>query len=611
MKKTTTALFILVTGLLGMQALALSPSPAPLNSKSVAPEIQISDPSQSGALAKTLSSCSDPTNLAGSAVSQTGVSLSWDSTGTGANSFDVEYGPLGYTAGSGTQTSVNGASTTLTGLPVNLCQDFYVRSVCGPNDTGAWVGPVNVCPAKSLCDSMDQYDSGLIAPQSSLIYGWYGGNGGSVDISTAQASSGSQSMYIPGDGTSDVVAWFDTIDSGLWKFAFDIYVPSGTEAYYNFQRNYSHGDPNITNVWAFDVNFLSGGTATVDGGSFGSTNVASFSYNPGQWNTLEHIIDFDNDSVYIQINGNPTNAGWTYSFNNNTLPVQCNGINFFSNPNLVNPDYYVDNLCISPYTFTCDPPSSLDTASVGCETAQLTWDEGRNSQIEYGPVGFNLGAGTTLSASSPHTLSGLSPGNSYEFYVFNICRGDTSAISGPFSFTTPTGPLAAAFTANFGQATNSDQPVTFDASSSLGANSYIWNFGDGFVGNGSNPTHTYTSNGSYVVQLEIEGPCGKDTITDTLVVDAINLSEYQLNRNLSVYPSPAQDFVNVEFPLNDGEGVHLRLTDLQGREIISRQVQDASGQFSHRLNVQELASGVYLLEITIGSKTARRKINLH
>lgn len=610
MKKTTT-LITLVFGLLGLQGHAYSPSKSPGASQETARKSFDSEPSQVRSAKKGLSACYDPTNLAGSPVSQTGVNITWDSTGTGANSFDLEYGQLGFSAGSGTRSSVNGETTTISGLPPNLCQDFYVRSVCGPNDTGTWVGPVTVCPQRSNCDSIDQYGSGLIAPQSSLIVGWYGGNGGSVDISTTQASSGTQSMYVPGDGTSDVVAWFDTIDSGLWKFALDIYVPSGTEAYYNFQRNYSHGDPNITNVWAFDVNFLSNGTATIDGGSYGSNGVASFTYNTGQWNTVEHIIDFDNDSVYIQINGNPTNAGWTYSFNNNTVPVQCNGINFYSNPNLVNPDYYIDNLCITPYTFTCDPPTSLDTASVGCKSAQLTWNEGSNSQIEYGPTGFTFGSGTSLSASSPHTLSGLSPGTAYEFYVYNICRGDTSTISGPFSFTTPTGPLAAAFTANYGQATGSGQAITFDASSSLGANSYIWDFGDGFVGNGQNPTHTYTNNGSYVVELEIAGACGQDTITDTLVIDAISLSEHQLNRNLSVYPTPAQNFVNVEFALNDGEGVLLRLTDLQGREIISRRVKDASGQFSHRFNVEDLSSGIYMLEITVGHRTARRKINLH
>jgi PKD repeat protein len=55
------------------------------------------------------------------------------------------------------------------------------------------------------------------------------------------------------------------------------------------------------------------------------------------------------------------------------------------------------------------------------------------------------------------------------------------------------------------------QPVGFDATQSsdpLGIEAYSWNFGDGSVGTGANPSHTYAVGGAYQVTLTVTGKDG-------------------------------------------------------------------------------------------------------
>jgi gliding motility-associated-like protein len=74
--------------------------------------------------------------------------------------------------------------------------------------------------------------------------------------------------------------------------------------------------------------------------------------------------------------------------------------------------------------------------------------------------------------------------------------------------------------AKFTSTNNTDCKVplttTFDASTSTGVagNSYAWDFGDGQVGTGINPSHTYTNFGNYTVRLTITDANGcRNTMT--------------------------------------------------------------------------------------------------
>jgi PKD repeat protein len=62
-----------------------------------------------------------------------------------------------------------------------------------------------------------------------------------------------------------------------------------------------------------------------------------------------------------------------------------------------------------------------------------------------------------------------------------------------------------------------DYSATF-TSTSQGVDNLVWNFGDGNMDEGAMVTHTYAAAGNYEVSLMGTGPCGSETITQTIMV---------------------------------------------------------------------------------------------
>jgi len=61
---------------------------------------------------------------------------------------------------------------------------------------------------------------------------------------------------------------------------------------------------------------------------------------------------------------------------------------------------------------------------------------------------------------------------------------------------------------------------------SIGATSYLWNFGDGNTSNQANPVHTYAQSGTYTVTLTSTNACGSTTSTKTVTVIALPVAGF-------------------------------------------------------------------------------------
>ncbi len=85
-------------------------------------------------------SCPQPTFLLVDQVSSSSVDLSW--TTGGAALWQIEYGPVGFTPGSGSVVTASSNPFSVTGLNASTSYDFYVRDSCGVGDVSAWTGPV-------------------------------------------------------------------------------------------------------------------------------------------------------------------------------------------------------------------------------------------------------------------------------------------------------------------------------------------------------------------------------------------------------------------------------------------------------------------------------------
>ena len=88
----------------------------------------------------------------------------------------------------------------------------------------------------------------------------------------------------------------------------------------------------------------------------------------------------------------------------------------------------------------CEAPTNV-SAIVAGNSATVSWTANTGNisyELEYGPRGFGLGTGTSVSAtSSPTTLSNLDYETDYDVYVHALCDQNTlSAWSTVASFTT-------------------------------------------------------------------------------------------------------------------------------------------------------------------------------
>ena len=143
------------------------------------------------------------------------------------------------------------------------------------------------------------------------------------------------------------------------------------------------------------------------------------------WTTLNDVIGTENTWV--------ENGPYT-------LPVSANVYIAFHYVGNWAAEWYLDDILVQE-TPTCPAPSDLAVANIAIDSAELSWTENGSAttwNIEYGPAGFVQGTGTTVAVTTnPYTLSGLSPGTGYEYYVQADCGGsDTSTWEGPMFFFT-------------------------------------------------------------------------------------------------------------------------------------------------------------------------------
>lgn len=81
-------------------------------------------------------SCPSPTNPTAT-TTMTSASLNWTENGS-ATQWQIEYGSSGFAQGTGTSVYVSSKPYLLSGLTHSTEYSFFVRSICGPNDTSTW-----------------------------------------------------------------------------------------------------------------------------------------------------------------------------------------------------------------------------------------------------------------------------------------------------------------------------------------------------------------------------------------------------------------------------------------------------------------------------------------
>ncbi|MEJ6792342.1 MAG: M12 family metallo-peptidase [Lacinutrix sp.] len=92
----------------------------------------------------------------------------------------------------------------------------------------------------------------------------------------------------------------------------------------------------------------------------------------------------------------------------------------------------------------------------------------------------------------------------------------------------------------------------------------------------------------------------------TLVATPLSVDEFDLSNSFSVFPNPNNGEFTVKFN-GASENVNLQVVDIRGRSILSNSY-NASGDFNQTINLGNVQSGIYLLNVNDGGRTITKKI---
>lgn len=86
---------------------------------------------------------------------------------------------------------------------------------------------------------------------------------------------------------------------------------------------------------------------------------------------------------------------------------------------------------------------------------------------------------------------------------------------------------------------------------------------------------------------------------------AMSLNEVE-ELGLSIYPNPTQGNINISFNGRSSNGT-VRVIDMNGKEVMTKEINSLNSQ----VNLEQLANGLYFVELTVDGKTAVKKLNVN
>jgi len=150
--------------------------------------------------------------------------------------------------------------------------------------------------------------------------------------------------------------------------------------------------------------------------------------------------------------------------------------------------------------------------------------------------------------------------------------------------------------------------------SGSGGYTYTWDYGDGTTGTGLIPQPHVYPQGTFLLCLTItDGQGCSDTHCETLMfgtsggsikmgtVNSVDDISFEVSK---LYPNPAQDQVFVELNNIKGENLTISVTDMIGKTVVTKQVNAFDGNGLIDINVTNLNSGLYVVNI-VGKTSAK------
>ncbi len=80
--------------------------------------------------------------------------------------------------------------------------------------------------------------------------------------------------------------------------------------------------------------------------------------------------------------------------------------------------------------------------------------------------------------------------------------------------------------------------------------------------------------------------------------------------NVTVYPNPAKDNINLNFVNENAEAVSYQIINVIGQTVREQNIPSAKGETLYNVSLSGIESGIYFIKLTVGNKTAVNKITV-
>ena len=287
---------------------------------------------------------------------------------------------------------------------------------------------------------------------------------------------------------------------------------------------------------------------------------ANFSVNNTAQCAVNNVFAFTNSS------SNATSYFW--DFNDGITSILTNPNKAFSNSGTYNVKLIAINAngCKDSITRAITvlekPVSSFTVSGNSNCSSNLTISTTNNSSGVGNNYFWNFGDGTTSALFNPSKTYSTIGTYIVKLVVTNGngCK-DSSQTSVTFS-TKPT----VDFTINSSTQCGTNNLFAF-TNQSVGANSYFWNFGDGITSTVTNPSKSYTNNGTYTVWLKATNANGcSDSISKVVTVNNGPIASFTLPSITNCVSNTTINFTNTSNNANSyiwyfGDGSSSTLTN--------------------------------------------------
>ena len=143
--------------------------------------------------------------------------------------------------------------------------------------------------------------------------------------------------------------------------------------------------------------------------------------------------------------------------------------------------------------------------------------------------------------------------------------------------------------------------------------SWQWIISDGGFYTIQNPTHTFTSEGTFVITLIVgNGVCSDTSYKTVHVVKEPQVSKEQWNglQEVLVYPNPNHGHFVVSAKLSNLNEVKIELMNSVGQKVYENKLGMVSS-FKQTVDVKDLAAGIYYLKISSPDGFVTLKLAIH